>query len=469
MSASIGSNCVVTVFPGGTSRRHGGLWREAVVALGVGFSLSLLLLAGGASPFLVKIVLGCSIGIAILYYPLLGLILALLLAGTNQLFVLIRDVFSVSKLAMTVALVGYLMHSSIGPDLRQALKSKALCFYILPCIWFFVTIPFGAADIGQILQRITTVISIISLAFLVASMPKNMHQLRSSILLLVLGSAALGVWVMFFTASGLTTTIYENIDGVTTYYDHDFGIELGLTICFSWILLKRLAWPGGIGVLLLNIVLMACILLTQSRSTYAGILVASLTILSWTLLQGKWIIAAKITLIFAALALALMWFIQSNLLPEEVMLITLDRFNSMFEPRSASGVTDRTEIIWPAALAFISDNPLIGAGMAGATRVGAAHNAVLEMGIEGGLIAIFFYLVSVFFTLFGALRARDPWHRVCGLAIVGFIVTVSQTNPGTFYSIPYGFVVGLVAWMEIHTSKTIVDLRDIRPSRRIVV
>ena len=443
-------------------QRHGGLWREALITLAMGFGIALPLYGIGANIYLVLTVLASALVISIFYYPLFGVILAFILSGTSQLTLVIPDYLSISKLVMIFTAIAYLMRSSLAKDLREALKSKALLFYALPGIWFLFAIPFtsllGGADPGQIASRIFNIISILLLSFLVSAILKNTQQLNTTILGMVLGSVVVGVWIIFFEAGGATRKLYAAIDNITIFYDHNLGIQLALTIVLSWILLIQSSWFIKSLVLFSNAILVVCVFLTQSRSAYAGILAAILIVFLKLLSKGRIISLLKIGLVIYILGIALMWFINSDFLPQYVKQVSFIRFESMFEPRANTSVNERLDVLWPASWTFILDNPVFGGGMAGGAKFRAAHNAVLEMGVEGGLIGICFYFISVFFMVQTAYRASNPRLQMWGLAIAGFVIMASQTNPGQFYSIPYGFVMGFIAWIEIHRTSSVSRL-----------
>ena len=67
------------------------------------------------------------------------------------------------------------------------------------------------------------------------------------------------------------------------------------------------------------------------------------------------------------------------------------------------------------------------------------------------------YLISVLGMFRVVVRTPDRWLRMCGLANLSFIVVVSQTTPSMYYSIPYGFGVGLLAWLEIHSEDAVLE------------
>lgn len=442
---------------------HGIFLGKALIILAVGLGIALPLFGMGTNIYLPFTVLASTLIISLFYYPLVGVILAFVLSGTSQLTVVIPDALSISKLVMMFTVIIYFMKSSLTKDLRKALKSKVLLCYALPGIWFLCTIPFttllGGADPDQIASRIFNIISILLLAFLISAIPKNIQEVNTTILGMVLGSAVVGVWIIFFQAGGATEKLYAAIDNVTIFYDHNLGIQLGLSVLLSSILLIQPFWFIKTLVLISNVLLLICIFLTHSRTAYASIIVGVLIILLRILFKNKIISIFKCVFIISVLGLVLMWFINSDFLPQQVKLLSFMRFESMFKPKANTSYDERLDALWPNSWSFVLNNPVLGSGIAGGTKYGIAHNAVLEMGVEGGLIGICFYFISLFFMLQATCRASDPDLQMWGLAITGFVIMASQTNPGTFYSIPYAFVIGFTAWIELHISSTSRSLR----------
>jgi len=402
------------------------------------------------------VVASASVGVSILLCPILGLIIAFLFSGLGQLAVLVPNFFSYSKLAALIATAGYLFRATLFGDLGRAAKSKALLYYMAPALWFMLIGYFGVATASEKLMRLYNIAGVIALAFLVTVVPKNLAQLRAAVFFMITGSALLGVWVMFYGASGLTAQLYSAVEGVTVYYDHDFGIQLGLAVSLSWLLLLGASRITTLMILAADILLVICVLLTHSRTAWAGVAVSSVLTWLWLIaLRGKWMTGRFILSVgFIGLVIGALW--QQDFFAPVVELIS-PRIDTMSDPTATSA--GRIEYLWPAAVDFIRDHPIMGGGLGSSASLGVAHNAFLEMGVEGGLIAIVIYLISVRFTLFGSLAAKDSWLRVYGFALGTYIVTVSQTNPSTFYTIPYGLVIGVVAWIEIHGAASMASPR----------
>jgi O-antigen ligase len=434
---------------GNTSRNS---WRPAAAIIIWGGALSWLLFMMNALSMDQAIGLAaCSAGISILIYPLFGLILSFVLSGLSQIAVLLPDFFSFSKLAGLACVVAYALKSNPARDLKRALKSITLISYAAPAAWLLIITPFGIASPEDEFKRISTLLSILALAFVITALPRNISQLSGAILCMSLGSAIAGVWIIFFGASGLAENLYQSIDGITVFYDHNLGIQLGLAICLSWLLLQMANRRLTIAILSIDFCLLVCVVFTNSRSTWAGLLVStvgpvllSLQRLGHAKQLGKFVLGISI------LTVALIWITDRDAFSGALETLN-SRFDSLSDPLNESN--GRLDVLWPQAVAYISEHPFVGAGLAGGNAVGAAHNAILEMGVEGGVAGIVIYLLSIAAMFFAAVRHQDPWIRLGALSISFFIFTVSQTNPETYYSIPYGFGVGVLAWLEIHNSQ----------------
>ena len=424
---------------------NGGSWRKALFTITLGFIFAFIAInfSKSLTPFSL-ILAGASVVFAIYYYPLLGLILALVFSGTSRIFVFIPDIFTFSKLFALLGLLAYIAKPTLIRDFRLIKTSKTLIAYCTPAIWFLITMPFSIASVDQIFTRIFNILAIILFVYVICAIPRNIKQLTTALFLMVVGSFLIGIWVIFFSASGLGEGLFVKVGKISLYYDHDFAIQLGLTICLSWILFRKSSIVLRGILLLCDAGLLICILFTNSRTTWIALIASIIFPILWLGFNGYFKKSVKILLLIGTFFIVCFFVFKSTTFYNDLTTTFNSRAESLINLSSHElRITD----IWPNAIKFILNHPLFGGGIGSS---GGAHNAFLENGAEGGLFGIFFYIFSLLTAFYYSSRATNFYVKMFGISLFSFVLIVSQTNPSTFYSIPYGFAMGLISWLETH-------------------
>jgi cell division protein FtsW (lipid II flippase) len=306
------------------------------------------------------------------------------------------------------------------------------------------------ASFLDIVSRASTIISVLLTIILICIIPRSLIEIKKLFYFILIGSSLVGIYLIFFGNETFSKGYesFTTVDNFTIFYDHDFAIQLSLSLIFSWLLFYNNSNYNKIIIFILNLILLLCISTTLSRSAFAGIFFAVFSLFAFFIFQFKPLYFFKIGLILIFVFLLVKLFYQNDIFSKEYTQILLDRIESS----TTSSGNERIEILWPRAISYIFSNPIFGAGMGGGSKIGVAHNAILEMGVEGGLFGILFYFISIYYMIAFAFKLHNLFIKAWVFAIIVFIITISQTNPITFYSFHYAFAVGLICWLEINTN-----------------
>ncbi|MHB1357184.1 MAG: O-antigen ligase family protein [Anaerolineae bacterium] len=229
-----------------------------------------------------------------------------------------------------------------------------------------------------------------------------------------------------------------------------FGGYMGLllplaytTVFMRW----RQALPGRRGsllcksvvwwlALLASGVMLTALLMSGSRGALLGLIAGILAVL---LITGKriWPLLALLAVGIMAIGPTLITFVPSAYLSRVTDIFQLSILTNL----SAIEITDSNFALveraahWLAAWRMFSLHPWLGVGLGQyatiyslvaiprwADPLGHAHNYLLNILAEGGLVAITGYLVFMFTALVGSVRvalSKLPWRRSLGLAAIG--------------------------------------------------
>lgn len=388
---------------------------------------------------------GIAVLLSFFLYPVLGLVAALVLSGIPNLTTLIPNVVSGSKVVALVAALGCVSKPYFQARLQQLLQSRVFLSYLAPAVWYMLLFPISVADLTTRLSRMYNLVGVLVAVPLLVIAVRTKRELQFFAFLALVGGATVGLWAIFFAGSSAATDNFEVVDGITVFYEHNLGILLGLCLCLSVVLFEgRPLWFYTV-IIGSSLAAFICMLLTHSRSSWAGLTVGSIATLLWLASRGqaKWF--SRFVLI-GAVGMFLVMTVAQMKIAEPMVEIVMARVDTFSDQTNVS--TGRIDVVWPRALEFLKSHFAFGGGLAAGSVVGVAHNQFLEAGVEGGIVALFLLGVSLRFILVPQ-RHPDYILVIVGLAAAWNITAVAQTNPATYYSLQYAFVVGLLAWIEI--------------------
>lgn len=205
------------------------------------------------------------------------------------------------------------------------------------------------------------------------------------------------------------------------------------------------------GVLLL--VTAGTLILTESRTSWIGLMVGGVAFLMWYQRWTQWLVGVGLTGLLATTAL-----VGSDAVSDFVISRAGPAFVSTWDLRAK---------LWPIAIAGIGDYGFAGAGMntfrkimptrypgypaLPGEEVAHVHNHLLQAALDVGLIGLVAYLAI--WILCGVLlvfvyrRASERWHRVAAGGLgVGLI---AHFMFGLADVIPLGSKVGVLFWLTL--------------------
>ncbi len=181
------------------------------------------------------------------------------------------------------------------------------------------------------------------------------------------------------------------------------------------------------------IIVFACLILTDSRTSLFGtILMSGMYLVLYLRMTWVAILLGVFAVAFLLLSLEFSWGIVENL------LLSVSRSGSIEEVTSLTG----RSYIWDQVVLFIEKRPIIGHGHATMStvlsahkdevgfEVGQAHNIYLQMLFAGGFIGFFIYIIGIFAALIPSIvisyHKRYPFMTciVFYIILTGFTETI---------------------------------------------
>jgi len=218
-------------------------------------------------------------------------------------------------------------------------------------------------------------------------------------------------------------------------YSISTAIPMAITL-----LLDKPGWrPGNYALTAFLALGLAAILFSGSRGALSGVL-AAFAFYGLTRARRNF---GKVAL--AVLALVSLLFFISNFLPFEVRQ-RLDFMSYLGGNNSEIDFSGREEL-WPFALANIYSNPYWGVGAYAFQEISPlgipAHNVLLTIAVESGLVGFFIYFRLLYLILRKLLRSESRAAKIGGTLL--FLVWVPMALTGVWeFAVPAWFAFG---WM----------------------
>jgi O-antigen ligase len=289
------------------------------------------------------------------------------------------------------------------------------------------------------LVSLLATIMLIILLYSNSSMDKVLIIMRKSCLIVILVSFVL--YLLNVPQS------YDILQGVERFSGITYGAHPLSSVCVFFILITisnfRIKFSSLFFLnLFFSIISIFLIFKADSRQAFIGLII-SVTFLFWKKMNSK-----KRT--FSIVALLIIIFIFGQSFDSDNFIQSQSRSSSLDEITTLTGRT----LIWSEAVQLIADKPIAGYGFnAGqialeknySTPFGwttrSAHNFILQMGLDLGLIGILLILLGVVYTFYKSTRFDYPLAS----AILLYCIIVSLVERGFSGSLTiYSFLLFLI-------------------------
>jgi hypothetical protein len=305
-----------------------------------------------------------------------------------------------------------------------ALQVLVLVYYLWLCCSFFWSI-----DSDATLDRMRGAFQVIMIVWLLWELAETPQDLR-----MLLRAYVAGAWVL----SALTIANFFSVVSVSSAADqarfvaegqdpNDVARFLGLALPMAGLLYDgESEWWGKLLALGYLPVGMLSVVLTASRGGFAGALLAlaadALLLLRHRPARQR-IAAVCIPVVLAAFAAF-------------IPLETFQRLATLSQQLEGGDLNQRVNI-WIVASHVLPQRPFFGAGAgtfvsaAGLSYIDTAHNTMLSLVIEGGIVSLLIAGMIVFLSARNVLRMEGPLRIGLGAALGTFLVsTLDATVEG---------------------------------------
>lgn len=400
----------------------------ALLVLACGITFSVLALVGGLSSRAVIIICAVAVTISICISPLFGLCFTVVATMLVELpaFSLIEEYGSVARVLAGVTAFSFVFRLVAEKHLvggfREGFQSNTLRWYAFLGLWPLLLTPFAmATPFDQFIQFLTQ-LSLVGLAFLMGTIPRNLRQLEVLIVTICVGAAIVGLYTIAFGLPKVSATWvnHEHLEEGTHNYSMAYAMAIALIM--SIIPIKSSGWIIRSVLIATDVVLCLSITFTLSRATWVGLAVCMFLA---PILVPRVPLRYRVANVCAAFSLGLVaiYLLATGALGDH-WHVFLDRATSSVDSQQSA---QRLDYVWPMSIAFIKDHFLIGGGLG--TQRGLdiwTHNIFLEVGVESGLIGLIFFALFLVATLTEAIRNADPILRLCSVCIICFWMVVGQ-------------------------------------------
>ncbi|QWD76426.1 O-antigen ligase family protein [Polynucleobacter sp. MWH-UH24A] len=373
--------------------------------------------------------------------PVIGLSIGFIFYGLSGISNLYENSFSFSKLEILITLLILLIkwNKTYTRKLNTALSIKYWKFYSLP--FFVITIltiisfNFLNYDLSIFLSRFLSISLLIGLSIFVIILITNIDEYKIFYFYLLIGTILISLYLFFGGYFGRQTILFGN-NYIFGYYNHDIAILIALLILFSIPIYEISSSREKYVLLICNLFLLLCLLLSFSRTAIFSLFIS----LSYIFLCKERIFRLRrIILLTLALSFTFIIIIYSSS-SEFIDLIKNRYLYDTESDRDYSG--GRLSEVWPKAFEFIKDNIVFGGGLGSDAIYGTAHNVILEITLEGGIIAALIFLFSITMMY---QESKKTTHKIFNLSLLIFMLSAALFNPRTLYSIPFAIVIGISA------------------------
>jgi len=370
--------------------------------------------------------------------------------GSLPLEALIEDsLFTLPKILGFLALLSFFV---------IVIKEKRKLHFDLPFLIMFLLVIWGSLSYfwsvspDTTLVRITTLIQLLILYFLMINQVRSIKNLDLLLKFLFFGSiiyAMFGLSDLLLIISGNQNLRLASIAGNANGY---FIVSICLIPAGYWIFTTSKNKPSRLFAVLVLFILLITSLYTQSRGGLISLTVFFFSIILFSKNKFSWLI---VIILFVIVVL--------QFLPEGYLL----RFEDIFHDL-------RITKLWPAGLRALQDQLLIGHGLGtngyvitrylGVNYLNyflSVHNAFLGIGIELGLVGLLLYLSFIIFPTFRlikllikSIRFENQNLKRLGIVIISvlFSFLISWVKGGGMeYSKFLWLIIGLISSLSIIT------------------
>jgi O-antigen ligase len=377
------------------------------------------------------------ISIAIIASPLVGMALLLLIYP-------LEDLFAVGGITPTrligVAVLLSFLPRMVSRNMTKCFQSRALRWMFALVLWGILILPLADSPLAGMIV-LSTELQIAIMALLIASIPRNVKQFRFLCMSLVFGTAMLA--------------LYSCVSGAETLYKAKYGDRLSLggnpnalgIFLGTSLFVAACLWPltrkfMKIALLGMGFLIVAAIGLTQSRSTWLAVALGSLF--------GP-IVSRRTSFKIRMLALTVVLLVAAS----GFMLVASDTFGATgrliaarFRTSNVGEMSEgRLEWIWPKYINVLKSNLLIGGGPGKTMYDGpSAHNDIIEVGAQKGLIGIALFLGMFYVAYRECSRNTNEWMRVASIMLIIYVLA-SGIGHTTAVMKSFGLAFGVIGAM----------------------
>lgn len=396
------------------------------------------------------LVISCAISVVVCTFlsPLFGLCLssvAIMLDADLPSLAVVPGYASIAKVLAIITALSLLVHlivkQNVVERLRAGFRSTTLRWYAFLGLWPFILVPVAMGSWYDQFVMLSIQVSMVGMVVLFGTIPRNFRELQVIVFGICIGAAILGIYTV---AYGLPTAAdTARLEGSTHgQYNYSMARGMAIALIMSIIPMRLSGWLMRSTLIATDVVLCLIIYFTLSRSTYVG-LVGAMLLTPFMVPRIPFRYRVGYLCIAATLGATAIYILHTGILGD---------FWTLFVARADSAIdahesSQRIEYVWPASLAFIKDHMLIGGGPGAQFALGLwAHNMILQVGMESGLIGLIFLALFLVATMREAARNSDPVLRLCSLSLITFWMIAGQFgNP--LFSQSFAVSVGVLACM----------------------
>lgn len=319
-------------------------------------------------------------------------------------------------------IAGLLLLLAVVPAILQAgglhkpglLQWLVLAFYLWSCCSYFWTV-----DQTATLERMRAYFQVMMTVWLVGELAESPRDLRALMQAFVAGSWVLAILTLANFASPEAMATSQVRFAATGQDPNDVArfLDIGFP-CAALLLNAEGRWYGRLLALGYLPVGLVAVLLTASRG---GVLAAAVALAGCALLlarrHAKGVLAGAMVLPLLAAAL---WY----RLPPEIF----ERLATIPEQLRSGDLNQRLNI-WSAGWDAFARSPLLGSGAgtfvtaAATAPTDTAHNTLLAIAVNGGMVAVFLAMGIVVAAIWALLQTRGALRLALGTGMLVWVIT----------------------------------------------